>query len=41
MTKPVFNTILIYAMALALAAFALQWLEYKFFLKSIPTRTAP
>ncbi len=37
MTKSVFSTILIYAVTLALAAFALQWLEYKFFLKSIPT----
>ncbi len=37
MTKPVFSMIILYALALAMAAFALQWLEYKFFLKSIPT----
>ncbi|WP_422345894.1 response regulator transcription factor [Parasphingorhabdus sp.] len=37
MTKPVFSTILIYALALAAAAFALQWLEYRYFLKNMPT----
>ncbi len=37
MTKSVFSTIILYAVALAAAAFALQWLEYKFFLKNIPT----
>lgn len=37
MTKPVFSTILLYALVLALAAFALQWLEYRYFLKSIST----
>jgi DNA-binding NarL/FixJ family response regulator len=37
MTKPVFSTILIYALALAAAAFTLQWLEYRYFLKNIPT----
>ncbi len=37
MTKPVFSTILIYALTLAAAAFALQWLEYRYFLKNIPT----
>lgn len=37
MTKSVFSTIILYALALAIAAFVLQWLEYKFFLKSIPT----
>lgn len=36
MTKPVFSMIIFYALALAAVAFALQWLEYKFFLKSIP-----
>ncbi len=37
MTKSIFSTVALYAVALAAAAFALQWLEYKFFLKSIPT----
>ncbi|MEP2103917.1 MAG: LuxR C-terminal-related transcriptional regulator [Parasphingorhabdus sp.] len=37
MRKPVFKTIILYALALALAAFVLQWLEYRFFLKTIPT----
>ncbi|WP_108811078.1 LuxR C-terminal-related transcriptional regulator [Sphingorhabdus sp. Alg231-15] len=37
MTRPGFSIILIYALILGLAAFALQWLEYRFFMQSIST----
>ncbi len=37
MIRPGFSIILIYALILGLAAFALQWLEYRFFLQSIST----
>ncbi|MEP3224830.1 MAG: LuxR C-terminal-related transcriptional regulator [Parasphingorhabdus sp.] len=35
MTSKAYRTIFLYASGLALTAFALQWLEYKFFLKNI------
>ncbi|GAA0488213.1 response regulator transcription factor [Parasphingorhabdus litoris] len=37
MNRTVLSRTIFYAIALAMAAFFLQWLEYRFFLKTIPT----
>lgn len=36
LTKPAIQTILIYGLLLAAAAFALEWLQYHYFLKTYP-----